>query len=83
MGGDEFSVLVLFAGPTQVIESNPEDAPLSFDLAPAEDTLSDEERQNLSEEELENVKDWVYADVSYPCQFRPGPQVGVAITIDQ
>jgi len=83
MGGDEFSVLVLFAGPTQVIESNPGDAPLFFDLAPAEDTLSEEERQNLSEEELENVKDWVYADVSYPCQFRPGTQVGVAITVEQ
>lgn len=83
MGGDKFSVIVLFAGPTQVIESNPGDAPLVFDLTPAEDTLSDEERQNLSEEELENVKDWVYADVSYPCQFRSGPQVGVAITVEQ
>lgn len=82
MGGDEFSVLVLFVGPTQVVESNPRHAPLSFDLKPAEDTLSDEERQNLSEEELENVKDWVYADVSYPCQFRSGPQVGVAITVE-
>lgn len=83
MGGDEFSVLVIFAGATQVIESNPGNAPLSFDLTPAEDTLSDEERQKLSEEELENVKDWVYANVSYPCQFRPGPQVGVAITVEQ
>jgi len=83
MGGDEFSVLVLFAGPTQVIEPNPGDAPLSFDLTPAEDTLSDDDRQNLSKEELENVNDWVYADVSYPCQFRPGPQVGVAITVEQ
>jgi len=83
MGGDEFSVLVLFAGPAQVIESNPGDAPLSFDLTPAEDTLSDKERQNLSEEELENVKDWVYTDVSYQCQFRPGPQVGLAITVEK
>jgi hypothetical protein len=83
MGGDEFSVLVLFVGPTQVIESNPGDAPLSFDLTPAEDTLSDEERQDLSEAELKNVKDWVYADVSYPCQFRAGPQVGVAITVER
>lgn len=83
MSGDEFSVLVLFAGPTQVIESNPTDAPLTLDLTPAEDTLSDEDRENLSEEELANVKDWVYADVSYPCQFRAGPRAGVAITIER
>jgi len=83
MGGGEFSVLVLFAGPTQVIEWNPADAPLSIGLTPAEDTLSDEERQNLSEEELENVKDWMYSDVSYSCQFRSGPQVGVTITVEQ
>ncbi len=83
MSGDEFSVLVLFAGPTQVIESNPADAPLTLDLTPAEDRLSDEDRKDLSEEELENVKDWVHADVSYPCQFRAGPKMGVAITVER
>jgi len=83
MGGDEFSVLLLFAGPTQVIESNPAEVPLILDLTPGEDTLSDEEREDLSEAELENVKDWVHAHVSYPCQFRAGPQVGVAITVER
>lgn len=83
MRGDEFSVLLLFGGSTQVIELNPSDAPLAMDLKPAEVTLSDEERRDLSEEELENVKDWVYADIAYPGRFEPGPQLGVAITIER
>lgn len=82
MGSNEISALVLFNRPTQVIELNPGDAPLSFDLIPAEDTFSDEERRDLSEDELKNVKGWVYADISYACQFRSGPQVGTAILIE-
>jgi hypothetical protein len=83
MRGDEFSVLLLFDGPAQVIETNPEENPLTIDLKPAEDTLSEEERQELSEEELENVKDWAYAEVSYPSRFRTGERIGVAFTIEQ
>ena len=83
MRGDGFSVLLLFAGPTQVIESNSADSPLTMDLKPAEDTLSEEERQDLSEEEIENIKDWAYAYISYPCQFRTGASVGVTITIER
>lgn len=83
MQGDEFSVLLLFAGSTQVIESSPVDSPLIMDLKPAEDTLSEEERQDLSEEELENIKDWAYADISYSCRLRTGASVGVAITIER
>lgn len=83
MRGNEFSVLLLFAESTQVIESSPVDSPLTMDLKPAEETLPEEERQDLSEKELENVKDWAYAYVSYPCQFRTGASIGVAITIER
>ncbi|MDS0300964.1 hypothetical protein NDI76_19645 [Halogeometricum sp. S1BR25-6] len=83
MRGDGFSILLVFAGPTQIIETNPADRPLSIDMIPAEETLSEEDRQNLSEEELENIKDWVYVDVSYLCQFTPGANIGVAITVER
>ncbi|WP_136602753.1 hypothetical protein [Salinigranum halophilum] len=83
MRGDEFSILLVFEGPTQVIETNQADRPLSFDMIPAEETLSEEDRQDLSEEELENVKDWIYTDVSYPCQFTSNSNIGVAITVER
>lgn len=83
MRGDEFAVLLLFSGPTQVVESDSPDAPLTMDLIPEEETLSEDERQDLSEEELENVRNWVRADVSYPASFRAESTLGVAITIER
>ena len=75
-------VVLLFDAAEQIVEPDLSEAPLEVEIEPGEESLSDEERSEMTDDEINRWRDVARAEVHYKGKFRPQGTIGVHMTID-
>ena len=75
-------VVLLFDASEQIVEPDLSEAPLEMEIEPGEESLSNEERSEMTEDEISQWRDVARAEVRYKGRFRPQGTTGVHITVN-
>lgn len=79
---EEPVVVLLFDEAEQIVEPDLSEGPLEVQIEPGENTLSEEERNEITEDEITQWRDVARAEVYYKGRFQPQGTPGVHITVD-
>ncbi|MFC4543059.1 hypothetical protein ACFO5R_14110 [Halosolutus amylolyticus] len=78
---EEPVVVLLFDKPDQIVEPDLSEAPLEIEIEPGEEALSEEDRNQMTEDKINQWHDVARARICYKGEFRPQGTTGVHITI--
>jgi len=79
---EEPIVVLLFDAAEQIVEPDLFEAPLEVEIKPGEETLSDEDRSEMTEDEISQWRDVARAEVRYEGRFQAQGTTGVHMTVD-
>jgi hypothetical protein len=79
---EEPAIVLLFDETEQIVEPDISESPLLVNISPGEETLSDEEKSEMSEDEIARWRDVARAKILYRGRFQPKGTTGVRIMID-
>lgn len=79
---EEPVVVLLFDKPEQIVEPDLSEVPLEIEIEPGEETLSEEDRNEMTENKINQRYDVARAKIRYKGEFRPQGTAGVHITVD-
>lgn len=78
---EEPVVVLLFDKSEQIVEPDMSEAPLEMEIKPGEETLSEEDRNEMTEDKINQLRDVARAKIRYKGEFRPRGTTGVHITV--
>jgi len=79
---EEPVVVLLFDASEQIVEPDLSEAPLEMEIEPGEESLTNEERSEMTEDEISQWRDVARAEVRYRGRFQPQGTTGVHITVN-
>jgi len=78
---EEPVAVLLFDNSEQIVEPNLSEAPLEIEIEPGEETLSEEDRNEMTEDQINQWRDVVRAKICYKGEFRPRGTTGIHMTL--